>query len=110
MCDSDAVIVPSLWPETGPYTVLEALWTGTPVVGSDRAGIRELINKWGGGVLFDAGNARQLARLLADYNFQSLRRDPAIFRKNLCDDFNAQIDALFQLVQTNESRRDEYIC
>jgi glycosyltransferase involved in cell wall biosynthesis len=24
MRDSDAVIIPSLWPETGPYTVLEA--------------------------------------------------------------------------------------
>jgi glycosyltransferase involved in cell wall biosynthesis len=110
MRDSDAVVIPSLWPETGPYTVLEALWTGTPVIGSDRAGIRELINKWGGGVLFEAGNARQLAHLLSDYDFQSLRRDPTIFRKNWCDNFNARIEALSEQVQANESRHDEYIC
>jgi glycosyltransferase involved in cell wall biosynthesis len=110
MRDSDAIVVPSLCPETGPYTVLEALWTGTPVIGSDRAGIRELIRKWGGGVLFEAGNAPQLARLLSDYDFQSMRRDPTLFRKSWCDAFNTQIDELSQHVQANESRRDEYIC
>ena len=110
MRDSDAVIVPSLWPETGPYTVLEALWTGTPVVGSDRAGIHELIEKWGGGVLFEAGNASQLARVLTECDFQALRRDPTDFRTKWSDDFNAQLDALTQLVEAKESRHDEYIC
>jgi len=110
MRDADAVIVPSLWPETGPYTVLEALWTGTPVFGSDRAGIHELIEKWGGGMLFETGNARDLARVLTECDFQALRRDPAIFRKKWCDDFNAQLDALTQFVEAKENRHDESVC
>jgi glycosyltransferase involved in cell wall biosynthesis len=109
MRDSDAVIVPSLWPETGPYTVLEALWTGTPVVGSDRAGIHELIEKWGGGILFEAGNASQLACLLTECDFQALRRNPTVFQKKWCDDFNAQLFALTQFVEAKKSRHDEYI-
>ncbi len=94
MRDADAVIVPSLWPETGPYTVLEALCTGTPVVGSDRAGIRELINTWGGGVLFEAGNASQLAHLLAECDFKSMKRDPAPIQASWREQFSQSLSAL----------------
>ncbi len=94
MRDADAVIVPSLWPETGPYTVLEALWGGTPVVGSNRAGIRELIDKWNGGVLFDPGNAEQLARLLLETNFQAMRREPTGFQARWQSNFDARLSVL----------------
>jgi glycosyltransferase involved in cell wall biosynthesis len=99
MRDVDAVIVPSLWPETGPYTVLEALWVGTPVIGSDRAGIRETLKCWEGGVLFQPGNAGQLARLLVECDLPSLRRDVARFRTSYESSFNAQLTALFEVVE-----------
>lgn len=94
---ADAVIVPSLWPETGPYTVLESLWEGTPVVGSDRAGIRELVDKCGGGVLFEAGNPQQLARLLMECDFQSMRRDPAVLQATWRQVFDTQLAALIEV-------------
>jgi glycosyltransferase involved in cell wall biosynthesis len=99
MRDADAVIVPSLWPETGPYTVLEALCTGTPVVGSDRAGIRELINTWGGGVLFEAGNASQLAHLLVECDFQSMKRDPTPIQASWREQFSRSLNALVHQMQ-----------
>ena len=99
MRDSDAVIIPSLWPETGPYTVLEALWTGTPVIGSDRGGIRELLSKWGWGVLFEAGNARQLARVLVECDFQSMRRDPTPFQASWREQFSRSLVALLRQTQ-----------
>lgn len=38
-----AVVAPSLWPETGPLTVYEALAAGVPVIASDRAGASEKV-------------------------------------------------------------------
>jgi glycosyltransferase involved in cell wall biosynthesis len=95
---ADAVIVPSLWPETGPYTVLEALWEGTPVVGSDRAGIRELLDQCGGGVLFEAGNPKQLARLLMECDFHGMRRDPTNLQTNWRQSFDRQLIALLEVL------------
>ena len=40
----DALAVPSQWMETGPLVVLEAFATGTPVIGSDLGGIKELVS------------------------------------------------------------------
>jgi len=40
---TDFLIVPSLWPENSPVTIMEALASGTPVLASDIGGIPELI-------------------------------------------------------------------
>ena len=37
------VVAPSLWPETGPLTVYEALAAGVPVIASNRAGASEKV-------------------------------------------------------------------
>jgi glycosyltransferase involved in cell wall biosynthesis len=97
LASADALIVPSLIPETGPYTVLEALWAGTPIVGSDRGGIRELLTRWGGGVLFETGNTGELAKILTGYDFESLRRDPSSFRSDWAAAFNRELDEISSL-------------
>ena len=51
LADYDLGLLPSLWPETGPLTLLEAFAAGLPVAGSDLGGIAELITDHGGGVL-----------------------------------------------------------
>lgn len=60
----DAMIVPSLWFESGPQVVYESFAAGTPVIGSRRGGIAELVADGETGYLFEPGNARQLAHLL----------------------------------------------
>ena len=47
----DAVVVPSQWLETGPLVILEAFAAGTPVIGSDLGGIREMVRHEGNGLL-----------------------------------------------------------
>jgi glycosyltransferase involved in cell wall biosynthesis len=47
----DVVAVPSQWLETGPLVVLEAFASGTPVIGSDLGGIRELVTDGKDGLL-----------------------------------------------------------
>jgi glycosyltransferase involved in cell wall biosynthesis len=61
---ADAVVVPSLWPETGPYAVLEALYMKKYIVGANRAGIAERLNGINGGCLYDPHNACELAEAL----------------------------------------------
>jgi glycosyltransferase involved in cell wall biosynthesis len=46
-CAVDLVAVPSVWPETGPLVVFEALQMGIPVFGSNRLGHPELLEKGG---------------------------------------------------------------
>lgn len=62
----DALVVPSICVETGPMTVLEAWAVGTPVIGSDRGGLHELLGD-GKGWVFPAGDRRSLCRTLARF-------------------------------------------
>jgi len=66
----DALAVPSQWLETGPFVVLAAFAAGTPVIGSDLGGIKELVSHERDGLLVphDDLNAwtATLARLATD--------------------------------------------
>jgi glycosyltransferase involved in cell wall biosynthesis len=62
--ESDVLVVPSLWYENGPNVILEAFAHGTPVIGADLGGIRELVRHETDGLLFDAGSPESLARQL----------------------------------------------
>ena len=41
----DFAVIPSIWMETGPLTILEAFAAGIPVIGTDLGGIKELLAK-----------------------------------------------------------------
>jgi glycosyltransferase involved in cell wall biosynthesis len=49
----DLGIVPSLWDEPAPYTPLEWLSSGRPVLASVRGGVGEMINSWSGAIAVD---------------------------------------------------------
>ena len=59
-----AVVVPSEWLENCPYSVMEALAMGKPVIGSRIGGIPELIEDGVTGYCYEAGDAEDLARKL----------------------------------------------
>lgn len=60
-----AVVVPSRWYENSPLTVLEAFEQARPVIGADIGGIPELIEEQVDGLIFEAGNAIDLAKKIA---------------------------------------------
>lgn len=60
----DVLVVPSIWQEAYGITVREAHLTGTPLVGSDIAGIAEGIRHDVDGLLFATGDAAALAACL----------------------------------------------
>jgi glycosyltransferase involved in cell wall biosynthesis len=56
-----AVVLPSEWYENCPYTILEAYALAKPVIASSIGGIPELVEDGGDGLLFEPGNAQELA-------------------------------------------------
>jgi glycosyltransferase involved in cell wall biosynthesis len=56
--NAKAVVLPSEWYENGPYSAIEALQLGRPLIGADIGGIPELIR--GNGFLFESGNVQAL--------------------------------------------------
>ncbi len=57
----DVCVIPSIWPETGPFTVFDAFAAKLPIIGSNYAGIAERVNDGVDGLLFDWNNSDALA-------------------------------------------------
>ena len=76
--NAKAVILPSEWYENSPYSIIEALQAGRPVIGADIGGIPELID--GNGFLFRSGDAKDLAlqinrmESLSDDEYEGMKR------------------------------------
>lgn len=90
----DLVVVPSVWYENTPFTVLEAQMMNLPVVASDLGGISEIVADGENGLLFEAGNVKMLEGVLRKVLdrpdvLDALREKPPVVRtlaENL-DDF-----------------------
>jgi glycosyltransferase involved in cell wall biosynthesis len=64
---SDIVVLPSVWDENQPVCLMEAMAAGLPVVASRKGGIPELINHGDDGLMFTAGDPRDLALQLTKF-------------------------------------------
>ena len=56
--NAKAIILPSEWYENGPYSAIEALQLGRPIIGADIGGISELVDE--NGFLFRSGEVMDL--------------------------------------------------
>jgi glycosyltransferase involved in cell wall biosynthesis len=57
----DVLVVPSIWHENSPLVIYSAQYAKCPVIGSNMAGISEIIEHGKNGLLFEAGNVDELA-------------------------------------------------
>ena len=57
---SNMVVVPSIWYENNPFTIIEAFALGVPVVAARIGGIPELVIDQKTGLLFKAGDSADL--------------------------------------------------
>ena len=76
----DVLVLPSLFGEGMPMVILEAMAAGVPVVASDVEGIPEVLEHGHTGLITEAGDAEQLAVVLADlinnkYDWRALREN-----------------------------------
>ena len=98
-------VIPSVWFENCPFSVLESLMYGTPVLGAITGGIPELIQEGKTGELFEAGNWEELKTKI-----EKLWNDPALtarYAENCKDIRFDDIDAYYQkLIQIYEGKKD----
>jgi len=64
IANAKCTVLPSMWYENAPISVLESYALGTPVLGANIDGIPELIEQGATGELFSPGDATDLARKL----------------------------------------------
>ena len=79
-------VLPSECAENNPLSVIEAQSLGTPVLGSDRGGIPELIEEGLSGMIFESGNELDLQnkiKQMFDFDF-----DYQLIAQNAIDRFN----------------------
>ena len=67
IADADVCVIPSICKETGPLVAFEAFAGGVPVVGSRLGGIAEVVTDGRDGLLFEPGDHRELAAVLARF-------------------------------------------
>jgi glycosyltransferase involved in cell wall biosynthesis len=65
--DTDVLVLPSIWPENQPVSITEAMAARIPVIASRMGGIPELVIEGRTGFLFEAGNAKDLARKMSEF-------------------------------------------
>lgn len=91
----DVLALPShttpIWKEQFGRVIVEALWCGVPVVGSDSGEIPWLIELTGGGLVYPEGDSEALAARLA-----GLRAQPEL-RERLAQTGRAAVERLFSL-------------
>lgn len=71
--ESRFVLLPAEWYENCPMVILEAFSAGKPVIASNMGGIPELVDHGADGLIFEAGNADELASCM-----RRLIDDPAL--------------------------------
>lgn len=89
--DADIFVLPSLWYENQPLTIIEAMASGLPVVGSNLGGIPEMVLDGQTGYLFERGNSQELSEKLEElvlnprkrWNFGALGRERAMDRYDI---------------------------
>jgi glycosyltransferase involved in cell wall biosynthesis len=91
----DVLVLPSrstpTWKEQFGRVIVEALWCGVPVIGSDSGEIPWLIGLTGGGLTFPEGDRAELAERLS-----RLREQPAL-RRRLAETGRAAAQRLFSV-------------
>lgn len=69
-----AVVIPSIWYENMPLSMLEALNLGSPVIASNIGGMPEIVKEGENGYLFDYGNSNDLASKIEKLNKSNINK------------------------------------
>lgn len=103
--------VPSTWHENMPFSVVESLLAGTPVIGSGLGGIPEMVSDEKTGFTFPAGDAETLAGLLVeavsipDGTYREMQRSAIAFAEERCSQdryMRELVDLYNDLIETKK--------
>lgn len=107
-----ALILPSIWYEGLPNTIIEAFSAGTPVLASDIDNINNIIEDNYNGKLFDVKNIKSIVQTVIDFNdsntsqFNEKARET--FQKKYSHEVNYKnLKKIYtELVESNEKRNN----
>lgn len=74
LAGASALIVPSVWYENYPMTIVEAFKAGIPVIASDIGGLSSIINDNVNGFLFEPASCRSLIEILTSFSSEIRER------------------------------------
>lgn len=101
----DVLVVPSTWHENAPLVLYSALAAGAPVVASRVGGMSDIIRHGENGLLFEPGDARDLAaqleRLLGEPGLTDELRDGTDELRTVAD----SVDEMLALYEELRARR-----
>ncbi len=106
--DARALVVPSIWAENAPLNALEALSLGTPVIGSDRGGLPEIVCKLDRDLVFSWETDGDLKRAILHCleNSENLRKKArATYQKDFSPD--SYLDTYMKLIDGRDRSREE---
>ncbi|MDP8222095.1 MAG: glycosyltransferase, partial [Candidatus Lernaella stagnicola] len=107
----DAMVVPSIWPENSPVSILEALTLGTPVICADGEGMTNLITHGQNGLVFQSRNVADLTAKIIElatspelrervtagaHNLRTISQDAERFEA-VYREASAQVDEVWRL-------------
>lgn len=107
--ETDVFLLPSVWPENEPVTIMEAMAARIPVIASRIGGIPELVEDGKTGYLFEAGNANQLAQKMITciLNPGALRTfGENGYKKILNHTFENQVRQILQVYDEKATRQE----
>ena len=106
----DAFVLPSLFGEGLPMVVLEAMAIGTPVIAAEVEGVNQAIRGGRDGLIFEPGNAAQLAARVEDFieersDWQGVRASALRRQRQHFSDSSmaAGVAAVYRQVATRET-------
>ena len=87
-----SVIVPSIWPENLPYTVLESLVLARPVIAAKIGGLPEIVKHNKTGLLFKPGDQNDLSEKMtwAFKNMKTMNQMGKMGQKEVLEKYNAE--------------------
>lgn len=105
----DIVVVPSLWYENSPNTILEAFAHSTPVIAADIGGMSELVEEGINGLLFRVGDSEHLAekiQVLLDNPQLKVNLQGGIKPVKDVSEEMDDLEAIYRSILTVNSRKD----
>jgi glycosyltransferase involved in cell wall biosynthesis len=110
MADIDVLVVPSRWPEIGPFVIPEAFATRTPVIAADIGNIPELVEHGVNGLLFAPNDSAdlqlQMERVLTDLTLLKHLTDGIPAVRTMDDEMTEILRVYADLFETRKVRSD----
>ena len=112
IANSYLTIIPSLWPENFPYSVLESSILAKPVLASKIGGLSEMIKHEKTGLLFKSNNQNDLEEkiLWAIKNLKKIKQMGELAQKEILEKYNSEkyYDKLiktYNIIKKNHERK-----